>query len=170
MSTKVRRRQNICVDKIYVRTNVSACADYVHIRRSIFLLFLPGKVCSSQLLPDLTDVLLLEDVVLSLCSHHVTGCRWPPRFYGWTLSHTEPAHMYRPTMQKCHKILASIKYQHLPRFHWFSSNFKTSKSVPRRLFFAAQQRIAMTLSPNYYKKIQRFTTRKNQEEHGPDVM
>ncbi len=40
----------------------------------------------------------------------------------------------------------------------------------RRLFFAAQQRIAITLSPNYYKKIQCFTTRKNQEEHGPDVM
>jgi hypothetical protein len=42
--------------------------------------------------------------------------------------------------------------------------------VPQRLFFAAQQRKAITLSPNYYKKIQRFTTRKNQEEHGPDVM
>ncbi len=41
--------------------------------------------------------------------------------------------------------------------------------VPRRLFFAAQQRIAITLSPNYYQKMQRFTTRKNQEEHGPDV-
>ena len=36
--------------------------------------------------------------------------------------------------------------------------------------FAAPQRIAITLSPNYYKKNQRFTTRKNQEEHGPDVM
>jgi hypothetical protein len=42
--------------------------------------------------------------------------------------------------------------------------------VPRRLFFAAEQRIAITLSPNYYQKMQRFTTRKNQEEHGPDVM
>jgi hypothetical protein len=42
-------------------------------------------------------------------------------------------------------------------------------SVPQRIFFAAQQRIAITLSPNYYKKMQRFTTRKNQEEHGPDV-
>ena len=41
--------------------------------------------------------------------------------------------------------------------------------VPRRLFFAAQQRIAITWSLNYYKKMQRFTTRKNQEEHGPDV-
>jgi hypothetical protein len=41
--------------------------------------------------------------------------------------------------------------------------------VARRLFFAAQQRIAITLSPNYYQKMQRFTTRKNQEEHGPDV-
>ena len=36
-------------------------------------------------------------------------------------------------------------------------------------FFAAQQRIAITLSPNYYQKMQRFTTRKNQEEHGQDV-
>jgi hypothetical protein len=42
--------------------------------------------------------------------------------------------------------------------------------VPGRLFFAAQQRIAITLSPNYYKKMQRLTTRKNREEHGPDVM
>ncbi len=41
--------------------------------------------------------------------------------------------------------------------------------VPRRLFFAAQQRISITWSPNYYKKMQRFTTRKNQKEHGPDV-
>ncbi len=43
-------------------------------------------------------------------------------------------------------------------------------TVPRRLFFGAQHRIAITSSPNYYKKMQRFTTRKNQEEHGPDVM
>jgi hypothetical protein len=42
--------------------------------------------------------------------------------------------------------------------------------VPRRLFFAAQQRIAITSIPNYYQKMQPFTTRKNQEEHGPDVM
>jgi hypothetical protein len=42
--------------------------------------------------------------------------------------------------------------------------------VPRRLFFAAPQRISITSSPNYYQKNQRFTTRKNQEEHGPDVM
>jgi hypothetical protein len=42
--------------------------------------------------------------------------------------------------------------------------------VPGSLFFAAEQRIAITLSPNYYQKMQRFTTRKNQEEHGPDVM
>jgi hypothetical protein len=41
--------------------------------------------------------------------------------------------------------------------------------VPRRLFFAAQQRIAITLSPEYYQKMQRSTTRKNQEEHGPEV-
>ncbi len=41
--------------------------------------------------------------------------------------------------------------------------------VPRRLFFAAQQRIAMTLSPEYYQKMQRSTTGKNQEQHGPEV-
>jgi hypothetical protein len=41
--------------------------------------------------------------------------------------------------------------------------------VLRRLFFAAQQRIAITLSPEYYQKMQRSTTRKNQEEHGPEV-
>ncbi len=50
------------------------------------------------------------------------------------------------------------------------SQIRIKVVVPRRLFFAAQQRIAITLSPNYYKKMQRFTTRKNQEEHGPDVM
>jgi hypothetical protein len=42
--------------------------------------------------------------------------------------------------------------------------------VPRRLFFAAQHRIAITSSPNYYQKIQHFTRRRNQEAHGPDVM
>ncbi len=42
-------------------------------------------------------------------------------------------------------------------------------TVPQRLFFAAQQRIAITLSPEYYQKMQRSTTRMNQEEHGPEV-
>jgi hypothetical protein len=41
--------------------------------------------------------------------------------------------------------------------------------VPWRLFFAAQQRIAITLSPEYYQKMQRSTTRRNQEENGPEV-
>ncbi len=41
--------------------------------------------------------------------------------------------------------------------------------VPRRLFFAAQLRIAITWSPNYYQKMQRSITRKNQKEYGPDV-
>jgi hypothetical protein len=44
------------------------------------------------------------------------------------------------------------------------------KRCAAEAIFAAQQRIAITLSPNYYKKMQRSTTRKNQEEHGPDVM
>jgi hypothetical protein len=34
-------------------------------------------------------------------------------------------------------------------------------TVLRRLFFAAQQRIAVTLSPNYYKKIQRFNEKES---------
>ncbi len=42
-------------------------------------------------------------------------------------------------------------------------------SVPRRLFFAAQQRIAITRSPKYYQKMHCFITRKNQKEYGPDV-
>ncbi len=54
-------------------------------------------------------------------------------------------------------------------FIW-KTGVENNTSVPRRLFFAAQQRIAITSSPNYYKKMQRFTRRKNQEEHGPDVM
>jgi hypothetical protein len=36
--------------------------------------------------------------------------------------------------------------------------------VPRRLFFAAPQRIAITSSPNKYQKMRCFITRKNQEE------
>jgi hypothetical protein len=42
--------------------------------------------------------------------------------------------------------------------------------VPRRLFFAAQQRIAITWRPKYYKKMRCFITRRNQKEYGPDVM
>jgi hypothetical protein len=67
-STNIRGRQNIGIDKTLTSTkvgcrqqNVGACADYVQVRRSISLLFWPGKVGSSWL-PDLTDVLLLEDV------------------------------------------------------------------------------------------------------------
>ncbi len=71
--------------------------------RSISLLFWLGKVRSSWLLPDLADVLRLEDVVLSSCSHQVWCCRWSPCFYGRTLSRTVPAHLYRPAMQKHHK-------------------------------------------------------------------
>ncbi len=41
--------------------------------------------------------------------------------------------------------------------------------VPRRLFFGAQQRIAITWRPKYYKKKRCFITRKNQKEYGPDV-
>ncbi len=53
----------------------------------------------------------------------------------------------------------------------FFSSHKNHKivNVPRRLCFAAQQRIAITWSPNFYKKMQRFTTRKNQKENRPDV-
>jgi hypothetical protein len=92
VSTKFRGWQNIAVDKILAlrkymqQQNVGACADYVQVRWSIFLVFWPGKVRSIWLLPDLADVLLLEDVVLSSCSHQVTGWHWPPRFYGQTLS------------------------------------------------------------------------------------
>ncbi len=50
------------------------------------------------------------------------------------------------------------------------AEYAETRIVPRRLFFAAPQRIAITSSPNYYQKMQRSTTRKNQEEHGPDVM
>jgi hypothetical protein len=41
--------------------------------------------------------------------------------------------------------------------------------VPRRLFFAAQQRKAITWRPKYYQKMRCFITRKNQKEYGPDV-
>jgi hypothetical protein len=103
--------------------NVDACADYVQVRRSIFLLFWPSKVRSSWLLLELADALLLEDVVLSSCSHQVTGCRWPPCFFGPTLSLSVLAHLYRPAMKKCHKILVPTKYRPPPRFHEFSPNF-----------------------------------------------
>jgi hypothetical protein len=41
--------------------------------------------------------------------------------------------------------------------------------VPQRLFFAAQQRIAITWRPKCYQKMRCFITRKNQKEYGPDV-
>jgi|LakMenE01Jun11ns_1017448.scaffolds.fasta_scaffold9707782_1 hypothetical protein len=86
------------------------------------LTVLASKVRSSRLLPDLTDVLLLEDVVLSSCSHQ---CRWPPRFYGRTLSRTVPAHWYRPAMQKRHKYWHWQNTGTPPRFHWFLPNFSS---------------------------------------------
>jgi hypothetical protein len=55
--------------------NIGACADYVQVRWSIFLLFWPGKVCSSWLLPDLADVLPLE--MLS-APYAVTKVDWLP--------------------------------------------------------------------------------------------
>ncbi len=111
-STKYWHRQNICVDKI----QATKCW---RMRRSISLLFWPCKVRSSLLLQNLADVLLLlpEDVVLSMFSHQVCCCHWPPCFYGWTLSCTVPAYLYQPAMQKTSQILASTKYRHPPRFH-----------------------------------------------------
>jgi hypothetical protein len=41
--------------------------------------------------------------------------------------------------------------------------------VQQRLFFAAQQRVAITGRPKYYQKMRCFITRKNQKEYGPDV-
>ncbi len=51
----------------------------------------------------------------------------------------------------------------------FKKNAAYTVFVPRRLFFAAQQRIAITWSPNYYQKMCCFITRKNQKEYRPDV-
>ncbi len=51
----------------------------------------------------------------------------------------------------------------------FEPAVSSDQIVPRRLFFAAQQRIAITWSPEYYQKMRCFITRKNQKEHGPDV-
>jgi hypothetical protein len=42
--------------------------------------------------------------------------------------------------------------------------------VPQRLFFAAQQRIAITWRPKYYQKMRCFIARRNQKEYVPDVM
>jgi hypothetical protein len=52
---------------------------------------------------------------------------------------------------------------------WSNATFHLKAFVPRRLFFAAQQRIAITWRPKYYKKICCFITRRNQKEYGPDV-
>jgi len=64
-------------------------------------------------------------------------------------------------------MLTTVKAQMLnePYIH----NIGVKIMNASRLFFAAQQRIAITSSPNYYQKMQRSTTRKNQEEHGPEV-
>ncbi len=43
-------------------------------------------------------------------------------------------------------------------------------SVPRRLFFAAQQRIAITLKPNQYQKNRCSKRRRNQQEEQREVM
>jgi hypothetical protein len=59
--------------------------------------------------------------------------------------------------------------KYLPTCRFFIRNMKQILIVPRRLFFAAPQRIAITLSPKYYQKMQHSITRKNQEEHGPEV-
>ncbi len=74
-------------------------------RGGISLLFWPGRVRSSWLLPDLADVLLLlpEGVDPSTCSHQVCCCRWPPCFYGRTLSRTVPAYCTGPPCRKRHK-------------------------------------------------------------------
>ncbi len=50
--------------------------------RSISLLFWPGKIRSSWLLPDLADVLFSWRCCASTCSHQVCCCRWPPCFMG----------------------------------------------------------------------------------------
>jgi hypothetical protein len=52
---------------------------------------------------------------------------------------------------------------------WKSNLNEKSNCAAEAIFCCPIERIAITLSPNYYKKMQRFTTRKNQEEHGPDV-
>jgi hypothetical protein len=61
-SAKSRHQQNHGVDKTSALTKCWC-----------LLLFWPGKVCSSWLLPDLADALLPEGVVLSTCSCPVTG-------------------------------------------------------------------------------------------------
>ncbi len=91
--------------------------------RSISLLFWPGKVRSSWLLPDLADVLLLEDAVLSSCSHQVWCSLWPSRFYGRTFSHTVPAHLYWPAMQKRHKYWCRQNIGARQDFTDFCQNF-----------------------------------------------
>ena len=120
-STKYSRRQNVCVDKIFALTKwwrwqnirvdkMLASTKYPpwqnlgvnkswQMRGSISLLFWPGRIHSSWLLPDLADVLLLlpEGVNPSTCSH------WSPCSCGRALSRTVPAYCTGPPCRKCHK-------------------------------------------------------------------
>ena len=60
-----------------------------------------------------------------------------------------------------------------PVYFLILSRYETAhflKVVPRRLFFAALQRIAISWKPKYYQKMRCFITRRNQKEHWPDVM
>ncbi len=91
-------------------------------RRSISLLFLPSKVPSSWLLPDLADV-------LSTCNHQVWCCRWPPCFYRRTLSFVPARHA------ETSQILASTKYRCPPNFT-NSSQYLCSQASYQKLINA----------------------------------
>ena len=100
-STNYPRQQNVGIDKISAWTESRRQQNV----GSISLLFKPGRVRSSWLLPDLAHVLLLfpGGVDPSMCSHQVCCCRWPPCFYGRTLSSTVTANCTGLPCRKHHK-------------------------------------------------------------------
>ncbi len=53
---------------------------------------------------------------------------------------------------------------------WDLASFSSKYIVPRRLFFATQQRIAITWKPKWHQKIRSFKRRKYQQKKGPDVI
>jgi hypothetical protein len=110
-STKCCRRQNICVNKILAHAQImyksSGASSYCF-----------GLAKSAWLIPDLADVLLLEDVVLSSCSHQVRLPLAASHLWADSLPHRTCS--FLPARHaEISQILTSIKYQRPPRFHYY---------------------------------------------------
>jgi hypothetical protein len=128
------------VDRILASTkskhqqNVGACADYVQVCRSISLLFWPGGVLSSWLVPDLADVLLFEDLVISSCS------------YKWLVAANWPAYMGRLSPVLYRPIRTSLLCRNVTKY-------RHQQNIGYSLFFAKIQQSVFLLTGVYQKVV-----------------